>query len=234
MKIQSKLPEVGTTIFTVMSRLAIQHDAINLSQGFPNFDCSPKLLDRVEYYLRNGHNQYAPMIGVKSLNENLAKKIDHLYGLKVDPQTEITVTAGATQAIYTVISAFVHHGDEVILIEPAYDSYRPSIEVNGGIPVTYELSAPDYQIDWDAFAQLITEKTRMIIFNTPHNPSGKIWSATDLAALENLTKGTDILVLSDEVYEHLVYDDVDHQSVFRYPDLYQRSFATFSFGKTFH
>lgn len=234
MKIQSKLPDVGTTIFTVMSHLATKHQAINLSQGFPNFDGSPKLIERVNHYVQNGYNQYAPMTGVPVLNDRLASKIDQLYGLKINPREAITITAGATQAIYTIISAFIHAGDEVILIEPAYDSYRPSVEINGGVAVTYELSAPDYTIDWTAFEKLITDKTRMIIFNTPHNPTGTIWREKDLQALEQLTDGTDILVLSDEVYEHLVYDGIEHQSVFRYPNLYQRSFATFSFGKTFH
>lgn len=234
MNIQSKLPNVGTTIFTVMSALANEHQAINLSQGFPNFDCSPRLRQLVEHYLQNGYNQYAPMAGVPLLRERLAEKVASLYGLSIDPNTEITITAGATQAIFTIISAFIKSGDEVILIEPAYDSYRPSIELNGGVPVIYELTAPDYKIDWTKFEALISDKTRMIIFNTPHNPTGTILNEADLKALERLTENTDILLLSDEVYEHLVYDQASHQSVLRYPKLYERSLATYSFGKTFH
>ena len=234
MKIQSKLPHVGTTIFTVMSALANKHQAINLSQGFPNFDCSPRLRKLVEHYLQNGYNQYAPMAGVPLLRERLAEKVSSLYDLSIDPNSEITITAGATQAIFTIISAFVKSGDEVILIEPAYDSYRPSVELNGGVPVIYELKAPDYKIDWTTFEQLISDKTRMIIFNTPHNPTGTILNESDLKALERLTENTDILLLSDEVYEHLVYDQATHQSVLRYPKLYERSLATYSFGKTFH
>lgn len=217
-----------------MSALANKHQAINLSQGFPNFDCSPRLRKLVEHYLQNGYNQYAPMAGVPLLRERLAEKVSSLYDLSIDPNSEITITAGATQAIFTIISAFVKSGDEVILIEPAYDSYRPSVELNGGVPVIYELKAPDYKIDWTTFEQLISDKTRMIIFNTPHNPTGTILNESDLKALERLTENTDILLLSDEVYEHLVYDQATHQSVLRYPKLYERSLATYSFGKTFH
>ena len=234
MNINSKLPNVGTTIFTVMSRLANEAGAINLSQGFPNFDCSIKLQNAAEKYLKSGHNQYAPMAGVPKLRENIAKKIEIMYGTTVNPETEITVTAGATQAIYTVISAFIHPGDEVILIEPAYDSYRPSVEVNGGIAVAYNLTAPDYKIDWSEMQKLVTDKTKMIIINTPHNPTGTTLNATDMQALNKLTEGTDILILSDEVYEHLVYDGAEHPSVLRYPNLFKRSLATYSFGKTLH
>lgn len=234
MNINSKLPNVGTTIFTVMSRLANESGAINLSQGFPNFDCSIKLQNAAEKYLKSGYNQYAPMAGVQRLRENIAKKIDIMYGTSVNSETEITVTAGATQAIYTVISAFIHPGDEVILIEPAYDSYRPSVEVNGGIAVAYNLTAPDYKIDWSKMQNLVTDKTKMIIINTPHNPTGTTLNAADMQALEKLTERTDILVLSDEVYEHLVYDGAEHPSVLRYPNLFKRSLATYSFGKTLH
>lgn len=234
MNITSKLPKVGTTIFTVMSRLANEAKAINLSQGFPNFDCSIKLQNAAEKYLKSGYNQYAPMAGVPKLRENIAKKIDIMYGTSVNPETEITVTAGATQAIYTVISAFIHPGDEVILIEPAYDSYRPSVEVNGGIAVAYNLTAPDYKIDWSEMQNLVTDKTKMIIINTPHNPTGTTLDVADMQALDKLTKGTDILILSDEVYEHLVYDGAEHPSVLRYPNLFKRSLATYSFGKTLH
>ena len=230
----SKLPHVGTTIFTVMSALANEHGAINLSQGFPNFPSPERLSDLVCQYMKKGYNQYAPMAGVPILREQLAEKAQRLYGASIDPNTEITITAGATQAIFTAIAAFVSSGDEVILIEPAYDSYRPSIEVNGGVPVSYKLSAPDYRVDWLALGRLVTARTRMIIINTPHNPTGTILKAEDLQALEKLTAGTDILVLSDEVYEHLIYDGQPHQSVLRYSGLWERSLATYSFGKTFH
>lgn len=234
MKIHSKLPNVGTTIFTVMSALANEHGAINLSQGFPNFDCSEKLKELVSHYMQTGKNQYAPMPGVLALREQIALKIQSLYGTAINPNTEITITAGATQALFTAIAAFVGLGDEVILIEPAYDSYRPSIELTGGIPKTYELEAPHYQIDWQQLRKLVSFKTKMIIINTPHNPIGKVFKKEDLEELQKLTDGTDILVLSDEVYEHLVFDDLEHQSVMRYPELFKRSLAVFSFGKTLH
>ena len=234
MKLNSKLPKVGTTIFTVMSQLANEHQAINLSQGFPNFDGSAKLRELVYNYMSKGFNQYAPMPGVPALRSKLASKAESLYGAKVDMDKEITITTGATQAIFTAITAFIKPGDEVILIEPAYDSYRPSVEVNGGVPVTYELSAPDYKIDWRHLRKIITFKTRMIIINTPLNPIGRIFSEDDMRELEKITDGTDILILSDEVYEHLVYDGLEHHSVLKYPKLYERSLATFSFGKTFH
>ncbi|MCO6488962.1 MAG: methionine aminotransferase [Phaeodactylibacter sp.] len=230
----SKLPRVGTTIFTVMSALANEHGAINLSQGFPNFPSPERLSDLVCQYMKKGYNQYAPMAGVPILRERLAEKVQRLYGTAINPDTEITVTAGATQAIFTAITAFVKPGDEVILIEPAYDSYGPSIEVNGGVPLTYQMSAPDYRVNWQELARLVTAHTRMIIINTPHNPTGTILTAEDLRALEKLTAGTGILVLSDEVYEHLIYDGQPHQSVLRYPGLWERCLATYSFGKTFH
>ncbi|MCR9287821.1 MAG: methionine aminotransferase [Bacteroidetes bacterium] len=234
MKFNSKLPNVSTTIFTVMSQLANEHGAINLSQGFPNFDTSENLKKLVNHYITSGKNQYAPMPGVLALREQLSSKIETLYGLQVDPNSEITITAGATQALYTAISAFVKPDDEVVLIEPAYDSYRPSIKVNGGIPKAYELSGPDYKIDWNQLRKLVSVRTRMIIINTPHNPIGKILSEEDMKSLDRLTEGTDILVLSDEVYEHLVYDGLQHQSVLRFPNLWKRSMAVFSFGKTLH
>lgn len=217
-----------------MSALANEHGAINLSQGFPNFDTPEDLKDRVAYYLQNGKNQYCPMAGLIDLRKVLAKKMKSLYGIDVDPVTEITVTAGATQAIFTAITTFIDKGDEVILIEPAYDSYKPSIELVKGIPVAYELSAPDFKINWDDLAELITARTKMIIINTPQNPIGKTLKEEDLLALQEITRGTDIIVLSDEVYEHLIYDGKLHQSVARYPDLYQRSLLVYSFGKTFH
>ncbi len=234
MNLKSKLPNVGTTIFTVMSRLANEHNAINLSQGFPNFDCPPDLQNLVSKYISKGMNQYAPMAGVPILRERLADKIEKLYGLKINSENEITITAGATQAIYTIISAFIHSGDEVIIIEPAYDSYGPSIEVNGGKVIPYQLVAPSFKIDWERFKMLMTPKTKMIIINTPHNPTGSILSKSDMEILDQITANTDIIVLSDEVYEHLIYDGEIHQSVFRFPNLFNRSMAVFSFGKTFH
>ena len=230
---KSKLPNIGTNIFTVMSGLAVEHNAINLSQGFPNFECSLRLQGLIYEYMQRGFNQYAPMAGVPVLRMRLTEKINNLYTANIQPD-DITLTAGGTQALFTAITAFVHIGDEVILIEPAYDSYRPAIELSGGIPVIYELQSPDYQIDWLIFAKLITPKTRMIMFNTPHNPTGKTWSENDIKELAKLVKNTDILILSDEVYEHLIYDNVEHQSVLRYPELWERSMAVYSFGKTFH
>ncbi len=217
-----------------MSRLAQEYQAINLSQGFPNFDCSPKLKALVQHYMDQGANQYAPMPGSPQLREAIIGKVERLYGWRPKVETEITITAGATQALFTAITAFVHPGDEVILLEPAYDSYGPAVELCGGKVVPYQLQAPDYQVDWEAFRQLVSPRTRMIIINTPHNPTGSILQQADLEQLQELTRGTDILVLSDEVYEHLIYDGEEHQSVLRYPELWQRSLATYSFGKTFH
>jgi methionine transaminase len=239
MTIQSKLPNVGTTIFTVMSALAQEHSAINLSQGFPNFDCPEKLKRLVTQYMKRGMNQYAPMAGVMDLREQLAHKIEKLYNCSVNPQTEITITAGGAQGLFTAITAFIKQGDEVILIEPAYDSYAPSVQVCGGLVVPYRLvspteEAPQYSIDWAVFKALISPKTRMIIINTPHNPTGKTLKDSDLRELDKITEGSEILVLSDEVYEHLIFDEQQHQSVLRYPNLFNRSLASFSFGKTFH
>lgn len=234
MQIQSKLPDVGTTIFTVMSRLANEHRAINLSQGFPNFDCSPRLIQLVNEYMNKGMNQYAPMAGAMPLREQLAQKIYTLYQNSIHPETEITITAGATQAIYCVIAAFIRQGDEVILVDPAYDSYAPSVVLNGGKPVAYELKSPNYNINWTELEQLVSPKTKMIVVNTPHNPTGSILSAKDMRTLQDLVEKYDLLVLSDEVYEHLIYDDVLHESALKYPQLFQRTLATYSFGKTFH
>ena len=234
MQIQSKLPKVGSSIFSVMSAMAREHQAINLSQGFPNFDGSDKLKKLVTKYIKNGKNQYAPMAGVPELREQIALKFNKIYGVEVDADTEITVTAGATQAIFTAISALIKADDEVILIEPAYDSYRPTIELNGGRPVTYELSGPDYKIDWNHLRKLVSFKTRMIIINTPQNPIGKTLKLADYQELEKITEGTDILILSDEVYEHLVFDGIEHHSILKFPKLRARSLATFSFGKTYH
>lgn len=234
MHITSKLPHVGTTIFTVMSGLANQHGAINLSQGFPNFDPSERLQRLVFEHIQRGDNQYAPMPGVPLLRERIAEKMQRLYGQPLNPDTEVTVTAGGTQAIFCAIAAFVHPGDEVILIEPCYDSYRPSVETVGGTAVPCSLSAPDYRIDWAAVGRLITPRTRMICINTPNNPTGTLLREADMLALSNLLRNTDVLVLSDEVYEHLIYDGEPHASALRYPDLYARSLCIYSFGKTYH
>ncbi len=234
MNIKSKLPNLPTTIFSVMSRLAEKHQAINLSQGFPNFGCDPKLTSLVAHYVQNGFNQYCPMSGVPALNTRLAQKVKALYNADYDPQTEINITSGATQAIFSAIHAFVHAGDEVIVVEPAYDCYQPSIKLAGGIVVPYQIKAPDWKIDWEAFAKLITPKTRMIMINTPHNPTGSILDKSDFEALEQLVEGTDILILSDEVYEHLVFDGHRHYSILDFPTLRSRSMAIYSFGKSLH
>lgn len=234
MKIISKLPNVGTTIFTVMSTLAKKHGAINLSQGFPNFDCPQTLKDLVTKAMKHGHNQYAPMKGVATLNEQIAIKTENLYQKIIHPDTEITITCGATEALFSAILAFVHSGDEVILIEPAFDSYKPAVDLCGATAIPYAMQAPEFNINWTKIGQLITPKTRMIITNTPHNPTGYAMKPSDWQALADLTKGTDILVISDEVYEHIVFDGQPHQSILRYPDLWERTIATFSFGKTFH
>lgn len=232
--IRSKLPKTGTTIFTVMSALANEHKAINLAQGFPDFACSPDLINLIHHYMQKGMNQYAPMPGLMSLREKIAAKTESLYSAVYHPETEITITPGGTCALYAAITAVVREGDEVIVIEPAYDSYIPAIELSGGKPITYELKAPDYKIDWNALKKLVSFKTRMIIINTPHNPSGAVFSAADMQKLEKITDNTDIIVLSDEVYEHIIFDGVEHQSVARYPKLAQRSFIVSSFGKTYH
>lgn len=230
----SKLPSVSTSIFTVMSDLATRHGAINLSQGFPNFNPPARLMDLVYAHMRAGHNQYAPMPGLPILREKLADKISWLYGATVNPQTEITITSGATQALYTAINTFVRPGDEVILIDPAYDLYRPAVIVNGGVPVAYALRKPDFRIDWQELGKLIRPQTRMIVLNTPHNPTGTVLQESDWQALEELLAPTDILLLCDEAYEHLIYDGHRHESSLRYPALFSRTLATFSFGKTFH
>ena len=231
--ITSKLPHVGTTIFTVMSKLAADHKAINLSQGFPDFDCAPELRALFCKYINAGLNQYPPMAGIMGLREALAEKMQSLYGAIYDPEYEITVTPGATYAIFTAVTAFVGPGDEVILFEPAYDSYGPAVEVNGGKPVYVQMRYPDYSIDWEAVKNAITPKTRMMILNTPNNPTAGVLSGEDLRMLESLLRDTDIIIASDEVYEHLIYDGYQHQSVARYPGLAERSFVVNSFGKTY-
>jgi methionine aminotransferase len=232
--IASKLPRVGTTIFTVMSRLATEHKAINLSQGFPDFDCAPELRALFTKYINAGLNQYPPMAGVAPLREAIAEKTVELYGASYDPEHEITVTPGATYGIFTAIAAMVRPGDEVILFEPAYDSYAPAVEVNGGRPVYVQLRFPDYSIDWREVQNAITPRTRMIVINTPNNPTASVFSAEDLRLLEGMLRGTDITVVSDEVYEHIVFDGCRHQSVANFPGLAERSFVVSSFGKTYH
>ena len=234
MQHQSKLPNVSTTIFTVMSALANAHNALNLSQGFPNYPSSQKLNDLVTKAMNSGYNQYAPMAGNLELRLAIANKYQRLYKETYNPETEITVTAGATQAIFTIISAFVRTNDEVILFKPAYDCYEPAVVVNGGKPISIQLSAPNYKVNWDEVASKISNNTKMILINSPHNPSGTIWSKEDMSQLQKLTQNTDIIVLSDEVYEHIVFDDAQHQSACLFSDLKQRSFITASFGKTFH
>ena len=232
--IDSKLPGSSDSIFSVVSKLVKEHDAINLGQGFPNFDCPDDLKDLITHYLKAGKNQYAPMAGTMELREALAKKMNTAYSSNINPITDITITAGATQAIFTTIQAFITQGDEVILIEPAYDSYAPSVHLAGGNIKSVQLKAPTYKIDWDSVADKITDATKMIILNSPHNPTGQILDNEDHQQLEKLLEGSNILILSDEVYEHLVYDDSKHISLAAHPRLAQRTIATFSFGKTFH
>lgn len=230
----SRLPDVGTTIFTTMSRLAQECGAINLSQGFPDFSADDALFERVAHWMRSGHNQYAPMAGVAALRDAIAAKVSGLYGADYDPEHEITVTAGATQALFTAVAALVHPGDEVIVFEPVYDSYVPAIQLQGGVVRRARLTAPNYRPDWDAVRQLVSPRTRMIMINTPHNPSGSVWTASDLQALAALTRDTGIVVVADEVYEHIVFDGVRHESAALYPELAARSVIVSSFGKTFH
>ncbi len=232
--ITSKLPQTGTSVFAIMSQMAKEHNAINLSQGFPDFPISGELVELVHKYMREGHNQYSPMPGLPRLREAIAEKTAFLYTAQYNPETEITVTAGATQAIFTAIQAFIREDDEVIVFEPAYDSYVPAIKLAGGMPICVQLKLPDYHIDWDEVKKHLNGRTRMIIINSPHNPTGSILSAADMAQLEKLTKNTGIIILSDEVYEHLIFDGREHQSVCRFPGLAKRSLVMCSFGKTFH
>lgn len=232
--IRSKLPDIPTTIFTVMSKMAADHNALNLSQGFPNFKSDQKLIDLVSGAMNDGYNQYAPMQGDRELRKVITGKFNTLYNSNYHPETDITITAGATQAIFTAISAVVHPGDEVIVFKPAYDCYEPTVELYGGIPVQVQLKAPDYAVNWNAVRHSITPKTKLIIINTPHNPSGTVFSEADMLQLQAIVAGTDIIILSDEVYEHIIFDGYEHQSVARFPELAKRAFITASFGKTFH
>mgnify|MGYP006283044963 CR=1 FL=1 len=233
-RIVSKLPNIETSIFAVMSKMSADHNAINLSQGFPDFDVSEDLIDRVHHYMKEGHNQYAPMPGLQILRKRIAKKVKDLYGAEYDPDTEINITAGATQGIFSAISAFIKDEDEAIVFEPAYDSYVPAIRLNGGRAKFSRLTTPDFRINWDELPGMITHRTKMIIINSPHNPTGSLLREEDLQRLENLIRNRDIIILSDEVYEHLIFDGMEHQSVCRFPELARRSFAIGSFGKTFH
>ncbi|MCH7534765.1 MAG: methionine aminotransferase [Bacteroidetes bacterium] len=233
-EIEAKLPHVGTTIFTIMSKLATEHNAINLSQGFPDFDCSEELIRLVNQYMLKGFNQYAPLAGVIPLLEGISEKMEKLYGASYDPVKEITVTAGATQAIYTAITSVIMKEDEVIIFDPAYDCYAPTVELCGGVPVNISLSYPDYKIDWDIVKARINDKTRMIVINTPSNPAGVVIGEEDMRKLEEILNNTKIILLSDEVYEHIIFDGKQHQSVAKYTKLAERAFVIYSFGKTFH
>ncbi len=232
--ITSKLPSVGTTIFTTMSALAAEVGAINLSQGFPDYECSAELIELVIKAMKDGHNQYAPMGGVMKLREQIAIKTEKLYGAKYDPISEITVTAGGTQAIFTAICTVVNPNDEVIIFEPAFDCYAPAVKLMGGVVKSMELQPPDYRIDWGMVRKLMSNRTKLIIINSPHNPTATILQQEDIEELTALVKDRDIFILSDEVYEHLIYDGATHHSMARYPDLAQRSFVIASFGKLFH
>jgi len=232
--LRSKLPNTGVTIFTTMSRLALEHGAINLSQGFPDFDCAPELVEAVARYMREGNNQYAPMPGVIALREALARKIELLYGRRYDPATEITITSGATEAIFDTLTALVHPGDEVLLFQPAYDSYVPAIQRSGGTPVFITLRPPDYRIDWDAARRALTPRTRAIVLNSPHNPTGMILTSDDMRELSHLLDHTDAIVVSDEAYEHIIFDGARHESMSRYPAIAERAIVIGSFAKTFH
>ncbi len=234
MSTQSKLPDVGTTIFTVMSRLAQENNAVNLSQGFPDFDCSHELIDLVSKYMRKGLNQYSPMAGVKELREEIAEKSENLYGSVYHPEKEVTVTTGGSEAIFSVISAFINAKDEVIIFEPAFDLYRPVIELFGGIVKPVQLKAPDFQINWNEVKDLISSRTKMILLNNPNNPATYLLGQNDFQQLIQIVKDTEILVLSDEVYEHMVFDEEKFISVSQFPELRERSFVIASFGKLFH
>lgn len=231
---RSKQPRLKVSIFAVMSQMAREAGAINLSQGFPDFDVPPELIELVHEYMNKGYNQYAPMPGVPLLREAISEKTKMLYGMVYDPEEEVTVTAGATEALFAAITALVHPGDEVIVLEPWYDAYVPVIQYNGGIPRFVQMIAPDFHIDWDILSRVVTPATRAIILNSPHNPSGAILSGEDMEALKRVVQNTDIVIISDEVYEHIVFDGRRHESISRYPDLAARSLVISSFGKTYH
>ncbi len=230
----SKLPNQETSIFAIMSGLANEVGALNFSQGFPDFDISPKLIELVNKYMNQGFNQYAPMPGVQCLREMISEKVFATYGAEYHPDKEVNVTAGATQALFTAIASIIREGDEAIIFEPAYDSYGPAVRLNGGIPVYAQLQTPDYHIDWDTVRKQINQNTKLIIINTPHNPTGSVLKENDMKMLIKLTHNTDIVILSDEVYEHLIFENIKHESVCLYPELAEKSIVVFSFGKTLH
>jgi len=232
--LESKLPSSGVSVFEVMSRLAREHGAVNLSQGFPDFPCSPTLVESVAQHMRDGHNQYAPMPGMQALRDALAVKIEQLYGRRYDPVSEIAITTGATEALFATLTALIHPGDEVLVFQPAYDSYLPAIQLSGGVPRFVTLRYPDYRIDWDEVRRRIRPRTRVVLINTPHNPTGMIWSREDMAQLIRVLEGTDAIVVSDEVYEHVVFDGARHESLARYPEIAHRAVVISSFGKTYH
>ncbi|HET6723884.1 MAG TPA: methionine aminotransferase [Chitinophagaceae bacterium] len=232
--IQSKLPEVGTTIFTVMSGLANQYNAINLGQGFPDYQMNEDLMNKVNEVMQKGWNQYVPMQGYMPLRESISEKVEYLYQTKVSPDTQITITPGGTYAIYTALTTILQPGDEVIIFEPGYDSYIPNVEINGAVPVLIDLKFPEYKIDWNEVKQKISPKTKVIMLNSPHNPTGAVLSGEDMRQLRDIVNDTNIFIVSDEVYEHLIFDNILHQSILRYPDLLERSFVCFSFGKTYN
>ena len=234
MNIQSRLPNVGTNIFTVMSALATENKAVNLGQGFPDYPMSDELIALVNEAMKKGFNQYAPMQGHLPLREVLAEKIQSLYKTAVSPDSQITITPGGTYAIYTALTTILAPGDEVIIFEPAYDSYIPNVEINGAVPVLIELKFPEYKIDWNEVKQKITARTKAIMINSPHNPTGAVLSEHDIEELRSIVAGTNIFIVSDEVYEHLIFDNIPHESILRYPDLLERSFVCFSFGKVYH
>ncbi len=234
MKLQSKLPNVGTTIFTIMTNLSNAHNAINLSQGFPDFDVDPKLITLVEKYMRKGFNQYAPMQGILPLREKIAQKVKNLYHATYDIDTEITITSGATEALFAAITAVIHTGDEVIVFDPAYDSYGPAVELCGGKPVHIKLTHPDYSIDWNRVNKHLSSRTKLIILNSPHNPSGSVLSSDDITELKKIVEHHDLYILSDEVYEHIIFDGKKHESMSSHGELAAKSFVVSSFGKTFH
>jgi methionine aminotransferase len=232
--IRSKLPNVGTTIFTVMSGLANQYDAINLGQGFPDYPMNEDLMNKVSEVMQKGWNQYVPMQGYMPLRESIAEKVEYLYQTKISPDTQITITPGGTYAIYTALTAILQPGDEVIVFEPGYDSYIPNVEINGALPVLIDLKFPGYKIDWNEVRKKISQKTKVIMLNSPHNPTGAVMTEEDIKQLRDIVKDTNIFIVSDEVYEHLIFDNIPHQSILRYPDLLERSFVCFSFGKTYN
>src|SRR5688572_4648054 len=234
MTLETKLPKVGTTIFTVMSQLAIEHGAVNLGQGFPDFNVPERLIEALDRAMREGKNQYAPMTGIPALRQAISAKTQRCYGYRPDPDAEITVVSGASEALFDAVAAVVHPGDEVIVLEPCYDCYVPSIELNGGVPIAVPLRLPDYRIDWDAVAAAITPRTRLLMINTPHNPTGSIVTADDITTLIALIRRSEMFIVSDEVYEHIIFDGATHESMARHPELAARSFVVGSFGKTYH